>query len=43
MKINNVSFTLYMNNTREPNWPGSYCKKCTTPTEIPDIIMQVRG
>ena len=36
MKLNNVSFSLYMNNTHEPNWPGAYL----TPVEIPDIILQ---
>ena len=36
MKLNNVSFTFYMNNTLEPNWPGAYL----TPVEIPDVILQ---
>jgi hypothetical protein len=28
-----------MNNTNDPNWPHSYCKSCTTPVSVPDVIM----
>jgi phospholipase C len=36
MHLNNVSFTLYMNNTGAPEWPSAYL----TPVDMPDIILQ---
>ena len=36
MRLNNVSFALYMNNTGAVNWPGAYL----TPVDMPDIILQ---
>ena len=49
MRLNNVSFKFYMNNTAEPNWPGTDCTRiednCSdpvylTPIDLPDIIME---
>lgn len=36
MRLNNVSFALYMNNTGEANWPKEYL----TPVDMPDVILQ---
>ncbi len=36
MRLNNVSFALYMNNTGEANWPAEYL----TPVDMPDVILQ---
>jgi phospholipase C len=36
MRLNNVSFALYMNNTGEKNWPAEYL----TPVDMPDVILQ---
>ena len=38
MRVNNVSFKLYMNNTGAKDWPGAYL----TPVDMPDVILQVR-